>query len=768
MRKLLNFTMLLGLMIIASCSSEDDLRDNPLYLSGQVKFQSTIGAEVSTRVTGTNWDKGDAIGVYALNADKEIPGGIYGKENARFTTPDAGESAQFTAASAEDQIAYPKDGSKLDFVAYYPYAAQVVDYKLPIDVSVQTNSTAIDYLYANNVKGKSIADQSANLNFKHQLSQLIINVSLAGFDSNTGLSATIKGLKVDGSLNLKDGTVEAGPTDGDIIPLFNSSKTVATAILVPNQNLQNATVEFLLNGVTFKWTPESQVIETGKKYSYNIKLTHDGVVLVNPGATITDWEDGYIGTDDIILQPDGEDGEEPITPESDLLFPGSDFEDWDAFLGGLTSHGLKAGYTSQSDNGRNSSKALYLNGTPTGNDFVFTATVPEGFNPTGKDAIVFWIKGTSAKSLSLNVYKGGTSYQAFNLGDYNIEGVVTPAANNQYIGTIDTGGDWMKVVVDISSINLATTAGESLFAIKVGKDAAYDLLIDDITIEGESGGEVEKTLKADKASLSLGADDNLSGTINITSTEAWTATSSAAWLTASPASATGNKAVVLTAQKNEAESPRTATVTFKAEGLADVVVNVTQAAAETVEPPVEEGNLLFPGADFNNWTTFTGSLNSFGVTFGKESATGGRDGSGAMLFEGQHGSNAYVFTVKVPEGFSAAGKTKINFWVKGTAVKSLSMNVYINHVEKPQMGEDYMCYNMDEHNPYNSHKVLSPTNANSYAKGGINTNGEWIQVSLDISTLANQINSTAGQDLFALKVGSKADYDLLIDDITIE
>lgn len=580
MRKLLNFTMLLGLLIIASCSSEDDLRDNPLYLSGQVKFQSTIGAEVSTRVTGTNWDKGDAIGVYALNAGNEIPGGIYGKENARFTTPDAGESAQFTAASAEDQIAYPKDGSKLDFVAYYPYAAQVVDYKLPIDVSVQTNSAAIDYLYANNVKGKSIADQSANLNFKHQLSQLIINVSLAGFDSNTGLSATIKGLKVDGSLNLKDGTVEVGQTDGDITPLFNSAKTVATAILVPNQNLQNASVEFLLNGVTFKWTPESQIIETGKKYSYNIKLTHDGVVLVNPGATITDWEDGYIGTDDIILQPDGEDGEEPTTPESSLLFPGSDFEDWNAFLGGLTSHGLKAGYTSQSDNGRNGSKALYLNGTPAGNDFVFTATVPEGFNPTDKDAIVFWIKGTSAKSLSLNAYKAEGGFQAFNLETYNSERVVAPAANNQYVGTIDTGGDWMKVVVDISSINLATTAGESLFAIKVGRDAVYDLLIDDITIEGESGGEVEKTLKADKASLSLGADDNLSGTINITSTEAWTATSSAAWLTASPSSATGNKAVVLTAQKNEAESPRTATVTFKADGLADVVVNVTQAAAE--------------------------------------------------------------------------------------------------------------------------------------------------------------------------------------------
>lgn len=764
MRKLFNLTMLLGLMILASCSSETDLRDNPLLLTNQVRFTSTIGAvEVSTRVTGTNWDTGDAIGVYALNAGQAIPDGVYGKDNAKFTTPDAATTAEFTAATAEDQIAYPKDGSKLDFVAYYPYTVEVDDYQLPIDVSVQTNSAIIDYLYSDNVKGKSILDESATLNFKHKLSQLIININGAAFDNLSSLTAVVKDMKVDGSLDLKDGAVTPGSTVGDITPQLNSDKTVATAIVVPGQDMKDITVEFTLDGVKFVWQPEAQALESGKKYSYNIRLTKDGVVLDKVGATITDWEDGYIGTDDIILQPEGEEGgEEPVEPAEGLLFPGADFEDWDAFLGGLTTHGLKPGYTTQSNDGRNGSKALYLDGTPAGNDFVFTATVPEGFDPAGKNAIVFWIKGTSAKSLSLNVYKAGGGFQAFNLETYNAERVIAPAANNQYNGVIDTGGDWMKVVVDISSVSLASTVGESLFALKVGKDAVYDLLIDDITLEASD----IKTFKADKTALSLGAEDNLTGTINLTSTEAWTATSSESWLTVAPASGTGDETVALTAGENEVESPRTATVTFKADGMDDVVVNVTQAAAEAVEPPVEDDNLLFPGSDFNNWTTFTGSLNSFGLTFGKESATGGRDGSGAMLFEGQHGSNAYVFTVKVPEGFSAADKTKINFWVKGTAAKSLSLNVYVG--TGGVMGTDYKCYNMDEYNPYSSHQVLAPTAANSYAKGGIDTGGEWAQVSLDISTIANDINSTPGADLFALKVGSKADYDLLIDDITIE
>ena len=106
----------------------------------------------------------------------------------------------------------------------------------------------------------------------------------------------------------------------------------------------------------------------------------------------------------------------------------------------------------------------------------------------------------------------------------------------------------------------------------------------------------------------------------------------------------------------------------------------------------------------------------------------------------------------------------IHFWIKGTAAKSLSMNVYIGPENK--MGTDYKTYNMDEFAIYNSHQVLEPKDSNSYANGGIDTDGEWIKVSLDISTL--DINTTPGQNLFALKVGSKADYDLFVDDITIE
>ncbi|WP_321514892.1 DUF5689 domain-containing protein [Marinifilum fragile] len=165
------------------------------------------------------------------------------------------------------------------------------------------------------------------------------------------------------------------------------------------------------------------------------------------------------------------------------LFPGSDFENWDTFTGALNSYGLKS-YAVQSTEGRNGGKAMQIKTTPTGNDYVFTATVPEGFDATGKTKIVFYIKGTSGKSLSLNLYKGdATTYDKFNLGDYSAEATIEPSTSNQYTGTIDTSGEWVKVTLNITGIDIASEAGKSLFALKVGKEVAYDLLVDDITIE---------------------------------------------------------------------------------------------------------------------------------------------------------------------------------------------------------------------------------------------------------------------------------------------
>lgn len=575
--KTLNFLLLslLGMVLLASCESEKDDLTNPLLNDNQVKFQGTIGEAVSTRATGTAWDAGDAIGVYALTANQTLPSGIYdGKANVKYTTPGDGV---FTGATTA--ITFPDEGN-LDFIAYYPYQESITDFTYSINVANQSNPAAIDLLYSYNAKGVNKSTPSVGLEFKHQLSLLVLNIAAGdGVESLDGLTASIRDLKTDGTFNLADGAITTGSTSNTITPVVAASGTngTATAVLVPGQDLGSSKITFSLAGKVYEWTPGTQPLESGKRYTYSLQLSTTGITTLQPTATIIDWEDANTGIGDIVLTPDEtpqfivdkttvsfpaggtltdvvnlttqsdqawtassnqtwltvtpggtgsagisltaeeNTGEErtatvtitpsgttefsaitvtvtqeaaSVTPGTTLLFPGSDFEDWDAFLGTLNSYGLSSdGYASQStDGGRNGSGALYLNGTPTKNDYTFTAVVPSDFSISGKTKITFYIKGTAAKSLSLNVYVGpgttmGTDYKCYNLGSYSEPATLEPTSSNSYTGTIDTNGEWVKVTLNIGDLTVNSTPGQNLFALKVGSNAVYDLLVDDITLE---------------------------------------------------------------------------------------------------------------------------------------------------------------------------------------------------------------------------------------------------------------------------------------------
>ncbi|MDN4754614.1 DUF5689 domain-containing protein [Porphyromonadaceae bacterium W3.11] len=182
----------------------------------------------------------------------------------------------------------------------------------------------------------------------------------------------------------------------------------------------------------------------------------------------------------------------PTPGDNQLLFPGSNFEDFAAFTASLNKYGLSIGEQSAAGEGRNNSKALKL-ATTVGdkNSYVFTTLVQEGYSLEGKSKIIFYVKGTSASSLSCNVYTTkaekptmGVDYKCFNLGDLSgSDAMLQPTEKNDYNGNIDTKDEWRKVTLDISTSVPNKDAGDMLFALKVGKTATYNLLIDDITVE---------------------------------------------------------------------------------------------------------------------------------------------------------------------------------------------------------------------------------------------------------------------------------------------
>ncbi|HZW77688.1 MAG TPA: DUF5689 domain-containing protein [Flavobacteriaceae bacterium] len=185
----------------------------------------------------------------------------------------------------------------------------------------------------------------------------------------------------------------------------------------------------------------------------------------------------------------GDDGGDPEPPSTDatLVFAGADFEDWNAFIGGLNQFGIKSYATQSLGTGVDNTASLNIATTPTttdGNDYVFTANAIAGL-PNQYSKITFYMKGSSSKSVSLNVYKTDGEYYKFNLGDLSSSATIVSAENNQYNGTINTGGNWVQVTLDLGGlpgVNV-TAVGQNIFALKIGKNADYDLHFDNFTIE---------------------------------------------------------------------------------------------------------------------------------------------------------------------------------------------------------------------------------------------------------------------------------------------
>ena len=185
------------------------------------------------------------------------------------------------------------------------------------------------------------------------------------------------------------------------------------------------------------------------------------------------------------------------------------------------------------------------------------------------------------------------------------------------------------------------------------------------------------------------------------------------------------------------------------------------------EPQPTTGEPLFPGADFEDFAAFTGTLNKYGVgTYCSEATGAGRTGN-ALKVSGTMAKNGYFFTVENKSGKEFTGKSKITFYVKGTATgKGISINLYpADNTVSGLTQQGYYAYNLGNINNADvtiqdaSHEAK---NQNDYA-GSVNAT-DWVKVTLDITGKA----LAKSGNLIAFKGGKTGVYDLLIDDITIE
>lgn len=252
----------------------------------------------------------------------------------------ASATGDLSAVSAGDAISYPEDGSAVDFVAYYPYAASLTNNAYAVDVTNQSSQAAIDLLYSNNAtrKDKTVTTP-VQLNFKHQLTKIVMNITTDGtVPSLSGLQVTIKGTSAKGSFALADGTLTPDASTSDITANVNAAGSQAEAIILPVTSLTGGSIAFTLNGKTQTLDiPASQKYEPGTQYTYPVTITDaNGTISVAFGdATIDDWTSVAGGSINIDFGDAG--GTDPGTdpdpePTETNLIVNPGFEDWTGTL----------------------------------------------------------------------------------------------------------------------------------------------------------------------------------------------------------------------------------------------------------------------------------------------------------------------------------------------------------------------------------------------------------------------------------------------------
>ena len=296
MKSLLGIMLSLG--ILQSCQNDEtNIIQNEVNKNG-ITFSSIIDDAQNSRAYDTSWEANDVIGVFMLaNSDKNV---------LATNIPYATSKGDGYFVSQNSPIYYPEDNSAVDFIAYYPYSEAISDHtNYPIDLSNQTAQSAIDLMTAVNLTGRDQTSTQGNLQFKHLLAKLVLNLKSTSGSSLKGIKASISGLKVKGTANLSDASITPSGEATDFSLYINEEATQAEAILLPQTLSGNLKIKLELNGQSKEINTEiSGSIERGNKYIYNVNVNYQGgEITTDPQAKYTRWTETPLITESELAKP---------------------------------------------------------------------------------------------------------------------------------------------------------------------------------------------------------------------------------------------------------------------------------------------------------------------------------------------------------------------------------------------------------------------------------------------------------------------------------
>ncbi|WP_010249359.1 hypothetical protein [Myroides injenensis] len=176
-------------------------------------------------------------------------------------------------------------------------------------------------------------------------------------------------------------------------------------------------------------------------------------------------------------------------------------------------------------------------------------------------------------------------------------------------------------------------------------------------------------------------------------------------------------------------------------------------------------------ANFDDWKNFLIDTGKEKVKYAELAIGQGRNNKNALRIKSNPKNNDFIFRIenkKVPKG-----KKKLTLWIKGNSEKSLSINLYKDQYKKNTKGTDIQQYDIFNLGTITEEQTINKTSRTNYT-GVINTKNEWVKITLDLTSMDTEYNTSTKNHVFGIKLGGKDkegknyNYDLLLDSIYFE
>ena len=298
-----SITMIIFLSSCVNSISEDipEPGDIPIQISTDILCNTT-------RVTNTDFETNDAIGLYILLQPKRIDQERY-VDNIKLTC------SELSALEPEKTLYYPEDEDALcEFISYYPFQENGIPSKNnSLDISIKADQSTdealseSDFLIANN-KNITPSAKPVPLTFRHKLCKVKIVLNpLPGEDINALFAKDpeiiLSGFHAKASYNFSTDQFNSFAEPGSITlhgdwEIENGKLTGKCANLLPEPLMaQSHRVIININDKSYNCTfPDSYSLESSTQNTLTLNYSYSGgLQAANTNYDIIEWEDGMEG-----------------------------------------------------------------------------------------------------------------------------------------------------------------------------------------------------------------------------------------------------------------------------------------------------------------------------------------------------------------------------------------------------------------------------------------------------------------------------------------